>query len=71
MRAIRKEVQTWVSSRTASASRLGVSRSRLKDLLGNQINKFSFDELVTSACRVGLGVELDDRTRSTSIRAQE
>jgi predicted XRE-type DNA-binding protein len=39
MRAIRKEVQNWADSQTASARRLGVSQPRLNDLLRNRINK--------------------------------
>jgi len=59
MRAIRKEVQGWGGSQTASAARLGVSQPRLNDVLRNRINKFSLDALVTLACRAGLRVKLD------------
>jgi predicted XRE-type DNA-binding protein len=62
MRAIRKEVQAWGGSQTASATRLGVSQPRLNDLLRDRINEFSLDALVTLACRAGLTVKLDVAT---------
>jgi predicted XRE-type DNA-binding protein len=58
MRAIRREVQGWGGSQTASAARLGVTQPRLNDLLRNRINKFSLDALVTLASRAGLTVRL-------------
>ena len=45
-------------TQTAAANILGVSQSRVSDLIRGKVEKFSLDMLVTFAARMGLPVKL-------------
>lgn len=58
MLAIRKAVESWGTTQTASAKRLQITQPRLNDLFRGRINKFSLDALVELAERAGLSVRM-------------
>jgi predicted XRE-type DNA-binding protein len=58
MTAIRNAVESWETTQTQSARRLGISQPRMNDLLRGRINKFSLDALVALAERAGLSVRM-------------
>ncbi len=56
--ALRARVQSWGLSQEAAASRLGITRPRLSDLLRGKLGKFSLDALVNLASAAGLSLEI-------------
>lgn len=58
MTAIEKAVAQWGVDQSEAASRLGISRPRLNDLLRGKMSKFSLDALTNLATRAGLKVKL-------------
>jgi predicted XRE-type DNA-binding protein len=54
--AICAVVENWERRQGQAADRLGVTRSRLNDLLHGRLDKFSVDSLITLAERAGLAV---------------
>lgn len=56
--AIRAVVEKWAQHQGEAATRLGVTRSRLNDLLHGRLDKFSVDSLITLAERAGLAVKV-------------
>jgi predicted XRE-type DNA-binding protein len=61
MTAVRTVVESWQTTQTRAAVRLGVTQPRLNDLLRGRINRFSLDALIGLAQRAGLTVHLDIR----------
>nr|WP_294545995.1 XRE family transcriptional regulator [uncultured Rhodopila sp.] len=57
--AIRTVVESWQTTQTQAAIRLGVTQPRLNDLLRGRINRFSLDALIGLAQRAGLTVHLE------------
>jgi predicted XRE-type DNA-binding protein len=51
----------WNLTPAESASRLGITPSRLDDLLRGRIGKFSLDALIALSARCGLTVDVDIR----------
>lgn len=58
MAAIRQRVVAWNVSQQAAATRLGITRPRLNDLLRGKLGKFSLDALVNLAVEAGLTFEV-------------
>lgn len=58
MSAIIARVGSWGLSQAAAASRLGITRPRLNDLLRGKLGKFSLDALVNLASAAGLDFEI-------------
>lgn len=58
MTAIEKAVERWDVAQGEAATRLGISRPRLNDLLRGKMSKFSLDALTNLATRAGLKVRL-------------
>lgn len=58
MAAIRQRVAAWNVSQQAAATRLGITRPRLNDLLRGKLGKFSLDALVNLAVEAGLTFEV-------------
>ena len=58
MAAIRQRVVAWNVSQQAAATRLGITRPRLNDLLRGKLGKFSLDALVNLAVGAGLTFEV-------------
>ena len=58
MTAIETAVEKWNLPQAAAATRLGITRPRLNDLLRGKISKFSLDALTSLATRAGLRVQL-------------
>jgi predicted XRE-type DNA-binding protein len=61
MAIINATVRSWRTTRAQAGRRLGITQSRLKDLLKEKISKFSLDTLLTLATRAGLKVKIDVR----------
>jgi predicted XRE-type DNA-binding protein len=61
MSSIERAVKKWKLPQAEAASRLGITRPRLNDLLRGKISKFSLDALTTLATRAGLSVKLNVR----------
>ncbi len=59
MIAVEQEVQSWDTTQTEAAARLGVTQPRLSDLMRGRVGKFSLDALVELAGRAGLVVRMD------------
>jgi predicted XRE-type DNA-binding protein len=59
MIAITQKVRSWNTTQQRAARRLGITQSRLNDLLQGKINKFSLDALLTLASRARLKVKID------------
>ena len=55
--AIREVVDGWKLTQAEAAERLGVTQSRMNDLLRGRIDKFSLDALMILASSAGLIVE--------------
>lgn len=64
MMAIRKIVDSWGTTQTESASRLGLTQPRLNDLLRGRIDRFSLDSLVDIATRAGLSISVKAARRA-------
>ncbi|KGB53352.1 XRE family transcriptional regulator [Sphingopyxis sp. LC81] len=58
MIALTRHVKAWNLSQEAAASRLGITRPRLNDLLRGKIDKFSLDALVNLVSAAGLHIEM-------------
>ena len=58
MTAIENAVERWGVAQGEAATRLGISRPRLNDLLRGKMSKFSLDALTNLATRAGLKVKL-------------
>ena len=59
MTRVQSAVDSWGVSHVMAAKRLGITRSRLNDLLRDRLAKFSLDALVLLAVRAGLSVRLE------------
>ena len=64
--ALRLHVRSWGLPQAAAATRLGITRPRLNDLLCGKLGKFSLDALVnlTSAAGLALEIRVADRAHS-------
>ena len=56
--ALNAQVRSWNVSQEAAATRLGITRPRLNDLLRGKLAKFSLDALVNLASAAGLALEI-------------
>jgi predicted XRE-type DNA-binding protein len=56
--AVNARVRSWDVPQQAAASRLGITRPRLNDLLRGKLGKFSLDALVNLASAAGLVLEI-------------
>jgi len=56
--AIVEQVKSWNLTQEAAATRLGITRPRLNDLLRGKLGKFSLDALVNLATAGGLVLEI-------------
>ena len=56
--AIRERVRAWNLPQEKAASRLGLTRPRLNDLLRGKLDKFSLDALVNIAAAAGLKLHI-------------
>lgn len=57
--AIVMQVRSWNLSQDAAATRLGVTRPRLNDLLRGKLGKFSLDALVNLTASAGLALKIE------------
>ena len=57
--AIRERVRAWNLPQEKAASRLGLTRPRLNDLLRGKLDKFSLDALVNIATAAGLKLRIE------------
>lgn len=60
--AIREQIKEWNLTQEDAAARLGLTRTRLNDLMRGKLDKFSLDALVNIAAAAGfrLYIELED-----------
>ena len=58
LRAISKQVEAWGLHQEEAATRLGLTRPRLNDLLRGKLAKFSLDALVNIAASAHLDIEI-------------
>lgn len=58
MTLIERVIESWDLPQAEAATRLGLTRPRLNDLLRGKISKFSLDALTAIATRAGLSVKL-------------
>ena len=56
--ALKSRIRSWDMSQEAAATRLGITRPRLNDLLRGKLGKFSLDALVNLATASGLTIEI-------------
>ncbi|MER2252316.1 XRE family transcriptional regulator [Methylorubrum podarium] len=56
--ALKARIRSWELPQEAAASRLGITRPRLNDLLQGKMAKFSLDALVNLATAAGLTVRI-------------
>lgn len=56
MHAIRDGIESWQTTQTDAAHRLGISQPRLNALLRGRLDRFSLDALVKLATAAGLDV---------------
>lgn len=56
--ALSQRVRSWNISQEAAATRLGITRPRVNDLLQGKLGKFSLDALVNLATAAGLRLEI-------------
>lgn len=56
--AVKRRIRSWDISQEAAATRLGITRPRLNDLLRGKLGKFSLDALVNIATASGLVLEI-------------
>jgi predicted XRE-type DNA-binding protein len=56
--ALRKCVRGWEVTQQAAATRLGITRPRLNDLMRGKLGKFSLDALVNLTAAAGLALEI-------------
>jgi len=62
MATLNETVRGWNLPQAQAARRLGITQTRLNDLLRGKINKFSLDTLLTLAMRAGLKVKIEVRS---------
>ena len=60
--ALRARVRSWDLTQQAAATRLGITRPRLNDLMRGKLGKFSLDALVnlTAAAGLVLAIKVED-----------
>ncbi|MCT8003994.1 XRE family transcriptional regulator [Sphingomonas sanguinis] len=56
--ALKSRIRAWDLPQEAAATRLGITRPRLNDLLRGKLGKFSLDALVNLATASGLTLEI-------------
>jgi predicted XRE-type DNA-binding protein len=56
--AVKAQVESWKVAQGLAATRLGITRPRLNDLLQGKLEKFSLDALVNLAAASGLVLEM-------------
>lgn len=56
--ALRARVRSWELSQEAAATRLGITRPRLNDLMRGKLGKFSLDALVNLTSAAGLVLQI-------------
>ena len=56
--ALRARVRSWELPQQAAASRLGITRPRLNELMRGKLGKFSLDALVNLTSAAGLALEI-------------
>ena len=56
--AVKAQVESWKVAQGAAATRLGITRPRLNDLLQGKLDKFSLDARVNLAAASGLVLEM-------------
>ena len=56
--AVKAQVESWKVAQGVAATRLGITRPRLNDLLQGKLEKFSLDALVNLAAASGLIMEM-------------
>lgn len=56
--ALNARVRSWNLPQEAAASRLGITRPRLNDLMRGKLGKFSLDALVNLASAAGLSLQI-------------
>lgn len=56
--ALKNRIRSWDVPQDAAATRLGITRPRLNDLLRGKLGKFSLDALVNLATASGLTLEI-------------
>ena len=56
--AIRERVKAWETPQDKAATRLGLTRPRLNDLLRGKVDKFSLDALVNIASAAGFVLQI-------------
>lgn len=59
MMAVDRQVRSWGLTHAEAARRLGITQTRLNELLGGRINDFDTDTLITLAIQAGLALRLD------------
>lgn len=57
--AIRERIRAWDLSQDKAATRLGLTRPRLNDLMRGKLDKFSLDALVNIASAAGLVLRIE------------
>ncbi|MCJ2087355.1 XRE family transcriptional regulator [Methylobacterium sp. E-005] len=57
--AIRERIRAWDLSQDKAATRLGLTRPRLNDLMRGKLDKFSLDALVNIASAAGLMLRIE------------
>ena len=65
MTSIERAVASWKLPQAQAATRLGITRPRLNDLLRGKISKFSLDALAALATKAGLKVQLSVKKAPT------
>lgn len=56
--ALNARIRSWNLPQEAAASRLGITRPRLNDLVRGKLGKFSLDALVNLASAAGLSLQI-------------
>ena len=56
--ALKAQVNSWDMSQETAATRLGITRPRLNDLLRGKMGKFSLDALVNLTAAAGLELQI-------------
>ena len=64
---ITKRVKEWDVTQKEAAQRLGITKSRLNDLLNGRINNFVLDALISLTCPAHLHVELTLKDEETAV----
>lgn len=58
MIALRDKIESWKTTQSEAAKRLGITQPRLNDLLKGRFNKFSLGALFDLATRAGLKIKI-------------